>query len=239
MARIPSPNNRSFFRSWAFKAPLIALVVLLLLWAITEIAGPPIAEGVVKGMIQERYPQVTDPSVSISAFPALKLAFKKYDKLTVIVNAITLQGVSFDRVELKSDEWPFGGFRGVIRTDEIQRFFSLKHSYVVDPQLVIQDDRVSVAGKVQVGGLMVSVNARGILEPVDGRKIFFQPQDVQVAGMPLVEKYVVQVQKVMQENPVFAVREDLPYTISNIFVEQGKMVITGNVDMEKALNIKL
>jgi hypothetical protein len=239
MARLPTPDNRSFFRSWAFKAPLIVLVVLLLLWGITEIVGPPIAEGVVKGMIKDRYPQATDPYVSISAFPALKLAFKKYNKLTVTVDAITLQGVSFDRVELRSEEWPFGTFKGVIRADEIQRFFSLKHSYVIDPQLVIQNDRASVEGKMQVGGMMVSVSAFGVLEPVDGRKVFFRPQEVKVAGMLLAEKYVAQVQKVMQESPVFEVREDLPYTISQIFIERGKMVITGNVDMEKALNISL
>ena len=239
MARPHSPDDRSFIRSRAFKAPVIIVVVLLLLWAITEIAGPPIAEAVVKGMIQDRYPQATDPSVSISAFPALKLAFKKYDKLTVIVNVITLEGVSFDSIELISDEWPVGRFRGVIRPDEIQRFFSLKHSYVIDPQLTIQENQLSVAGKVNVGGLKVSVNAVGTLEPVDGKKIFFKPQDIQVAGIPLAGQGVTLVQQVMQENPVFTVREDLPYATTQIIIEQGKMVIKGTVDMQKALNIKL
>jgi len=226
-------------RSWAFKAPVIIILVLLILWAITEIAGPPIAEAVVKGMIQDRYPQATDPSVSISAFPALKLAFRKYDKLTVIVNVITLQGVNFDRIELRSSEWPAGRYRAVIRPEEIQRFFSLKNSYVIDPQLTIQQNELSVAGKVSVGNFKVSVNAIGTLEPVDGKKIFFRPQAIQVAGIPLANQGVAQVQKIMQENPAFTVREDLPYTISQIFVEQGKIVLKGAVNMEKALNIKL
>ncbi len=239
MARSRSPHQKSFMRSWAFKAPIIIILVLLILWAITEIAGPPIAEAVVKGMIQNRYPQVTDPSVSISAFPALKLAFKKYDKLTIIVNVITLQGVNFDRVELRSSEWPVGRYRAVIRPEEIQRFFSLKNSYVIDPQLTIQENELSVAGKVSVGNFKVSVNAVGTLEPVGGKKLFFRPQNIQVAGIPLANQGVAQVQKGMQENPVFTVREDLPYTISQIFVEQGKLVLKGNVDMEKALNIKL
>jgi LmeA-like phospholipid-binding len=239
MAESYPPHQRSFLHSWAFKVPVIIIVILLLLWAVTEIAGPPIAEAVVKKMIQDRYPQATDPYVSISAFPALKLAFKKYDKLTVVVNSITLQGVNFDRIELTSDEWPAGRFRGVIRPDEIQRFFSLKHSYVIDPQLQIQDNLISVSGKVNVSGLLISVNAVGTLVPLDGRRVFFEPQSVQVAGLPVSGEGVALVQQVMKENPVFTVREDLPYTITQIFVEQGKMVIKGNVDMEKALNIKL
>jgi len=239
MTRSPSSGNRGFLGSRAFKTTLVVLAVVLVLWVATELAGPPIAEGIVRGMIEDRYPQVTDPYVSISAFPALKLAFKKYDRLTVDVDTITLQGVSFDRVELNSDEWPFGRFKGVIRADEIERFFSLKHSYVVDPQLVIEGDQLSVTGRVQVGGMMVSVSAGGILEPVDGSTVFFQPRDIRAAGIPLAQRTVDQVQLVMQQNPVFAVREDLPYTISRISIERGKMVITGNVDMEKALNISL
>ena len=240
MARSRSPQKKSFMRSWAFKAPIIIILVLLILWGITEIAGPPIAEAVVKGMIQDRYPQVTDPSVSISAFPALKLAFKKYDKLTIIVNVmITLQGVNFDHIELRSSEWPAGRYRAVIRPEEIQRFFSLKNSYVIDPQLTIQENELSVAGKVNVGNFKVSVNAVGTLEPVDGKKIFFRPQNIQVAGIPLASQGVTLVKQVMEANPVFTVREDLPYTISQIFVEQGRLVLKGNVDMEKALNIKL
>jgi LmeA-like phospholipid-binding len=234
-----STHQRSFLHSWAFRVPVLIIVVLLLLWGITEIAGPPIAEAVVKKMIRDRYPQATDLSVSISAFPALKLAFKKYDKLTVVVNSITLQGVNFDRIELTSYDWPAGSFRGVIRPDEIQRFFSLQHSYVIDPKLEIQDDRVSVAGKVSVSGLMVSVNAVGALVPLDGRRVFFEPQSVQVAGVPIPSQGIALVQQVMKENPVFTVREDLPYTINQIFIEQGKMVIKGTVDMEKALNIQL
>jgi hypothetical protein len=239
MAESYSTHQRSFIHSWAFRVPLIIILILLLLWGVTEIAGPPIAEAVVKKMIRDRYPQATDPSVSIRAFPALKLAFKDYDKLTIVVNSITLQGVDFDRIELTSYDWPAGSFRGVIRQDEIERFFTLQHSYVIDPKLEIQNDSVVVSGKVSVSGLLVSVKAVGALVPLDGRRIYFEPQSVQVAGVPIPSQGVTLVRQVMKENPVFTVREDLPYTITQIFVEQGKMVIKGNVNMEKALNIQL
>jgi hypothetical protein len=47
------------------------------------------------------------------------------------------------------------------------------------------------------------------------------------------------VRQVMNQNPVFAVREDLPYVITGITAEQGKLMISGSVNLEQALNIHL
>ncbi len=234
-----APTSRSFFSSWAFKAPLIIVVILVLLWVISEFAIPPIASSVAKNEIKKKYPEAQDVTVSIKAFPALKIAFKKYDSLTVSVGAITLQGVKFDRIVLKSNEWPQGAFTALLGQEEIARFFSLKNSYITDPKLTLTDNGVAINGKVGIGSKLVAVSATGQLAPVGGKMIYFKPADVQVAGIVVPGQGVTLVRQVMEQNPVFMVREDLPYTITGISAKQGKLEITGLVDLEKALSITL
>ena len=239
MAVPVSQGRTSFFRSRGFKALAIFLAVVIVLWVATEIAGPLIADSVAKSRIQKKYPEATDVSVSIHAFPALKLAFKKYDSLTVNVGSVTLQGVRFDHIELKSTEWPKGTFTATISQDEIARFFSLKNSYVINPRLTIEQNGVVVAGNIDTGLLTVAVTSRGTLEAVDGKRVFFRPSDVQVMGVRAPDEAVALVRQVMDQNPVFTVREDLPYDITGVNAQRGKLVILGTVDMEKALNIHL
>lgn len=239
MARPASPGTRSFFRSRGFKALVIVLAILIVLWVAVEIAAPLIADSIAKNQIRKRYPQATDVSVSIKAFPALKLAFKKYDMLTVRAGGVSLQGVLFDNIELKSTLWPSGTFRATLGQGEIARFFSTRNSYITDLQLTLTPGGTTATGKIDLGTMSVAVSATGTLESVDGKSVFFRPKDVEVSGISMPEASVAAVRRVMEQQPVFSVREGLPYTITQILPQQGKLVILGNVNLEKALNIKL
>jgi hypothetical protein len=239
MAEAESPGRKSFFRSWAFWVPAVVVVVLILLWVASEIAVPRIAASYARNEILERYPDAKDVTVKVKAFPALKLAFKEYDDLEVKVDGVALQQVNFDRVVLESKDWPDGTFEATIGQDEIERFFSLKHSYVTDPQMTITGDAIDVSGKVDIGLAVVEVESRGQLEPVDGKKVFFRPQEIQVSGIRMPEYGVELVRQIMTENPVFVVRDDLPYSISGIAARDGKLVLEGEVDIERALNVQL
>jgi hypothetical protein len=96
-----------------------------------------------------------------------------------------------------------------------------------------------VNGQIDIGVAKVTVNSTGRLESVDGKRIFFRPQNVEVMGAKVPGQGVELVRQVMDENPVFTVREDLPYAITKITPEQGKLVIEGTVDLEKALKVHL
>ncbi len=231
--------RRSFFRSRSFLVLAIIIGVLALLWIASEIIIPPIAAGYAKREIQKRYPDATGVVVSVKAFPALKLAFRKYDRLNIRVGSVLLQGVQFTTIDLRSTGWPLGDFRAVIGQDELARFFSLKHSYVIEPVMTITPSGINVAGKVDVGIGRVTVDSIGGLECPDGRRIFFRPAEVRVSGTSLPEQAVALVRQVMDRDPVFVVREDLPYTISSVKTDEGRVVLSGGVDLEKALNIHL
>lgn len=235
----PEERRKNFFRRRTFKVLLIVLAALLLLWAAVEIGAPLVADSIAKSKINEKYPDATGVSVSIRAFPALKLAFKKYDSLEVKVSGVTLQGVRFDDIELESTAWPEGAFTATIGEDEIERFFSLKNSYVIDPRLSIEEGGIVVAGSVNVGARSVEVSSRGTLEAVDGKDIYFRPGDIQVMEVKVPEEAAERVRQVMEQDPVFVVRDDLPYEINGISVDRGKLVITGTADLEQALNVKL
>lgn len=239
MEETGAPEKRSFIHSWGFKAPAIAAAILVLLWVVSELAVPRIASSVARNEIQQRYPDAQDVSVTIKAFPALKIAFKRYDSLTVSVSQVTLQGVKFEQIELESSEWPVGTFTGLIGEEEIERFFSIKNSYISDPVLTLEQGGIGVAGNVEVASVSVTVKATGQLESTDGRAVFFRPSDIQVSGVRVPSEGVSLVRQVMDENAVFTVREDLPYTITGIVAGQNELEISGTVNLDQALNITL
>ncbi len=232
-------ESRSFIRSRTFIALVIIAVILVLLWVASELVIPPVASRIAENEIRSRYPEAQDVSVSIKAFPALKVAFKKYDNLEVKVGQVTLQGVKFDSIDLESEEWPSGDFTALIGQDEITRFFSVKNSYIIDPVIALAEGAIVVTGKINVGGTTVTVNATGQLDSVDGRRVFFRPDELQVAGIAVPAEGIMLVRQIMERDPVFTVREDLPYTITAIKSENGKLAITGKADLEKALNVSL
>ncbi|MBU1671589.1 MAG: DUF2993 domain-containing protein [Actinobacteria bacterium] len=215
------------------------VVVLLGLWIASEIVIPRVAASYIKKEIRKRYPQAGAIDVSVSAFPAIKLVFKEYDKLHVEVSSITLQDVNFDKITLDSTKWPQGHFKAFIVADEIVRFFSLTHSYVQEATLSMEGDKLRVRGKVNVAGVTVDVDAVGTLEPTAGKLVFFKPAEVNVSGISVPARGVALVNQVMLDNPVFVVREDLPYTITGVKVGGGMLEIEGDANLEKALNIKL
>lgn len=233
------PGGRSFFRSRSILLVVILAVVLVALWVASELAIPGIAASYARREITKRYPDAAPVTASVKAFPALKLAFRKYDRLRVTVGSITLQDVRFSRIELESTDWPDADFRAAIGQDEIMRFFSLQHSYVMEPRITIVPGGLKVTGKVDVGLALVNVSSVGALECADGRNVYFRPDDIQVSGARVPGQGVEMVRRVMDDNPVFVVRQDLPYTIEEVGTEAERVIITGRVDLEKALNIRL
>lgn len=224
------------------KALIITVVVvgmLVVLFAVSEIVIPRVASAYVKREIEKRYPDTGSISVSLKAFPAIRLLFKDYSELEVEAEDIRLQDVNFDAIELKSNNWPDATVTATIGQDEINRFFSLKHSYVKDPMVVLEQDIIRVTGSVYTDYATAGVTATGDLEPLGGKQVYFTPRSIDVAGVPVPGKGVETVRRIMDETPIFVVRPDLPYSISAITVEDGMLKIEGNVDLEKALDIKL
>ena len=231
--------KRRFYKRRYFIVPVILVTVLIGLWVASELIIPRVTESYVKREIKRKYPTVKTLSVSIKAFPAIKLVFKKYDGLTVKVSGVTLQGVDFDTIVLKSNAWPLGTFDATIGQNEIVRFFSLKNSWLIDPKLSVDQNGILIVGNVDIGPRVVRVTARGTLEAVNGKLVFFRPTDIQVPGIVRQSEALTTVRGVIDSTPVFIVREDLPYRITTIAAEPGKLVISGKVDLEKALHVKL
>jgi hypothetical protein len=216
------------------------VAVLLLLWIAGEIAIPKIASNYVKNEITKRYPQARDVSVSIKAFPAIRLAFKDYSSLEVKVSGITLEDINFSTIELKSRKWPVGTFKALVAPQEIVRFFSSTHSYVISPTLSLTSDKLQISGAIDLGYATAQVTATGALEARNGGKVvYFKPDSISIAGIRSTGQAVEAVRQIMSANPVFIIRDDLPFTVTKIRPSGGHLEVVGTVDLEKALNIKL
>lgn len=218
---------------------IVALILcFLLLWLVSELALPPIASRYVKREIDSRYPEAGDVSVSVSAFPAVKLAFKKYDDLEVEGKLITIEGILFDSIKLRSDGWPGATYRATIGPQEINRFFTSAGSFLLNPEAGIVGDVLYLSGTVQVGSTAADVKATGTLR-ADVQDIFFMPVTIEVSGVTSTQKAIDQVNEAMSRSPVFVIREDVPFTVSEITVRGGKLVVDGTVDLEDALDFEL
>ena len=226
-------------RSKLLITALIIVSVVLVLWLATELAAPRIAASYIKREIRKRYPGATELSVSVRAFPAIMLAFKKYGRLTVEAGGVTLQGVGFERIALDSPGWPGATFEAVIGPLEISRFFSLASSYLVDPEVSLVDNALHVKGLVNTGGSTVDIEATGSLRALNGRFVYFAPDEITASGVRVTPDGLSTVRQVMDRSPIFTVREDLPYSITDMSVKNGRLEISGNVNLEKALDFKL
>lgn len=220
------------------KVALAAVLAVLLLWAAVETAAPLIASSYVKREIRRRYTQVSDLSVSIRAFPGVKLAFRRYDRLKVAAGNVTLQGVPFERISLDSPGWPGATFEAYIGRDDIGSFFSLASSYLVDPVVRLEEDAFVVEGSVDTGGSSVEVEATGTLRALNGKLVYFEPTEVRAGGVQVTPGGLETVRRVMDQSPIFVVREDLPWSITGMAVEGGRLKISGNVNLGKALDFR-
>jgi hypothetical protein len=230
-------RKRKSGKGW--KIALIVVAALILLWGVSEIAIPAIASSYIKGRIQKKYPQAKNVSVSVKAFPAIRLAFKDYSSLSVKVSDVTLQGINFQTISLDSTKWPNGSFVATVQPGEIMRFFSSTHSYVLQPQLALNQNLIQVSGKMNLGYATVNLTSTGSLEPRDGKQLYFNPTTVTVTGVNGAARAADYVKQVMASSPVFVIREDLPFTVMAVSVSNGSLEVKGNVDLSKALNMKL
>lgn len=215
------------------------LSVLLVLFLASELVIPRIAASYVKREIRKHYPTVKDLSVSVRAFPALRLAFKRYSRMTVKAGNITLQGIDFDSITLESPGWPGATFEAVIGQEEIGSFFSLASSYLEDPEVTLEDGALRITGSVDTGESSVEVVATGTLRALNGRNIYFEPLEVRAGGVRVTAAGLEAVRGVMDETPIFTVREDLPFNITGTQVDGGRLELSGSVNLEKALDFKL
>ena len=222
-----------------WKILIIVVLVLVILWAASEIAIPKIASTYITNKVKNKYPQARDVSASVSAFPAIKLAFKDYSSLTVKVSGITIEGVTFKTIQLKSSKWPAGSYTAVVTPDEIMRFFSTTHSYVLQPSLSLSGGKIQVSGEMNLGYAVAGIKATGNLAPKAGKQVFFEPAEITVTGMKSTTQAQNVIRQIMASDPVFVIRENLPFTVTGIAATSGAIVVKGNVDLEKALKVKL
>jgi len=213
----------------------ITLGALLVLYIASELLIPIGADWYMKREIKKRYPQATDLSVSVKAFPAFRLFSRKYSSLTIEARGIELEGIDFESIRLFSIGYPGATFDAVIGLDEINNFFSIAGSYLENPRVTVQDSRIKVAGQVSLGYGQVNVSGTGTLVPRNGRDVFLVADNVTVEGVPSSGQATAAVRQYISDNPIFTVRKDLPFTITAIKAGQGKLTITGDSDIEKAL----
>lgn len=223
----------------ALKVIIIVLAIVLVLWGASEIAIPRIASWYIEKEIKKEYPQATDVSVSVKAFPALKLAFKKYSRLDVRIGNVTLEGVDFVSIDMLSSAWPMGAFTAVINQDELNKFFDPANPDIGDLRLEFATNVVRAHFSVEIGPSTVDAVATGALSARNGRDVYFVPDSIKVEDFDVPESATSIISRYMNSYPVFSVREDLPFTINELKPGAGTLSVMGTVNLEKALNVKV
>ena len=237
----PSPKKAGWWKRMRlpWKILIIVVLVLVVLWVASEIALPKIASTYITNKVKNKYPQAKDVSATVSAFPAIRLAFKDYSSLTVKVSGITIEGVTFKTIQLKSRKWPAGSYTAVVTPDETMRFFSTTHSFILDPSLSLSVGKIQVSGMMNLGYAVAGIKATGNLTPKTGKQVFFEPAEIAVTGIRSTAQAHNLIRQIMASDPVFVIRDDLPFTVTSIVATNGAIVVKGNVDLEKALKVKL
>ncbi len=219
------------------KALVIIILPLIIIWGLSEIIVPMFAVRYVREAISNKYPGIENIVISVRAFPALKLAFRKYDKLKIHLDGAKLEGFTFSILELESTRWPYGGFTAVLSEEEINRFFTVESTKLKEGKVALKGNRSYFVGKVRTSVGYTRVTASGKLEPREGRFIFFIPENIEMGSVQLGQEWTSSVKGAFEEAPVYVVRKDLPYRISTIQISEDKLEISGTVGLDKILTL--
>ena len=239
MARtIKQPRKEGFIHSKGFKVTLIIVGILVVLFVASEIAIPLAADAYIKGKLKEKYPSATDISVSVGAFPEFMLAFKKYSHLDVEAGSITIENINLNSMRLTSKAWPMARCEAFVKQDEINRVFAPKSGLLMNPAVTLDPNTLRVSGQLRTTRLL-DVEAVGTARVRNGRYVYFDAAGVSSPQKQLTAAEKTSVINAISQNPIFLIRENLPFTITSITVEDGLLHITGAADMEKVLNIHL
>ncbi len=204
----------------------------MLLWGVSEIIIPMFAVRYVREKIDAKYPDIDNVVVTIRAFPALKLAFQKYDKLKIHLDGAKLEGFKFITLTLESNEWPEGRFTAILSEEEINRFFTVESNRLVEGRVKLKDDMSFFVGRIRTSFGSVNVTASGKLEPQSGRFVFFIPEDIEVGAVTVGKELTISIRGAFEEAPIYVVRKNLPYRISSIQISEGNLKISGTVELD-------
>ena len=69
--------------------------------------------------------------------------------------------------------------------------------------------------------------------------MFFDPADITVTGIRSTAQAQSVIRQIMASDPVFVIRDNLPFTVTAVAASNDALVVRGQVDMEKALKVKL
>lgn len=221
------------------KVCLIIFSIIIILYVLSEIFIPVAASKYVRREIEKRYPEAKDVTVSVRAFPAFRLLFKKYSRLKVSAKEITVEGVRFDSVSLESKSYPQADVEGIISEERINEMFSSSSSFVINPKITLLKSNINVYGRVNLSFGSFYISANGNLEVRDGREIYFIPQSIEVLGARAPEQILSAIQSIANETPLLVVRKDLPITLSSVVSEPGKLIASGKLDLKAAFNLSL
>lgn len=223
-------------RSKAARVALILFVMLIILLVIGQIAAPRIAASYVEREIKKRYPDCGKVDVSVKAFPFLKLLFSEYDELVIKSSGITVEEVKFDKVSMESNSGKVASYDAWVTQQEIFKVFSTTNSYLSNPTLDMEKGFINVYGTVIDSSPQVNVHLKGTLKVVDATQIFLDPVLIEVESPYDIPAIANQIEERANTTPVFNLKENLDFSVTEIDFAAGMMHIKGYVDLDRILN---
>lgn len=224
---------------------------IILLIALVLVVGsytflPSFVERQFESEIQNILSPEKTPGVTLNSEPPLNILAGKFDSGKIVVEGLDLEGIKPDRVVVNLD--PFNlDLLGSVRSGTLESKKPLSGEVTMDlseRELVrlankdnqgpkVQDvslrpDRMTVDVQTQFMGISVPASVTGTLK-LRARTLEFESRRISAFGVPLPQGLSDQlVSQAAFEYPL----EDLPYgtDVSDIRVEEGKVVVEGRMD---------
>ena len=229
---------------------LVLAAVVLVIGSYTFL--PPFVERQFESDIQDRLSLNETPKVKLNSDPPLNILAGRFESGKIVLKDLDFEGIRPDRVVVDLD--PFNiDLLGSVRAGAIESEKPLAGEVSMDlseQELVrlanegnrgptvqnvsLEPGRMTVDVQAQVIGVNVPASVTGALK-LRARALAFEPRRISAFGVPLPKSLSDQlVSQAGFEYPL----KDLPYgtNISDIRVEQGKVVVEGrieNIPLEK------
>lgn len=164
----------------------------------------------------------------------------EYGSLSFSVRRADIKGYTVESLDIESSNWPDATYTATLEAREINRLFENVDTYLLEPRIRLEGNTLGVTGSMKMGNSVIEIaDATGHIQIRSGVKVFFIPERIKIAGVSMFYVLVNAVKSFMARNPVYTVSEDLPLRLCGVSVENGLLKISGDMNLEKTIDLIL
>lgn len=214
----------------------LIIILIVILFLITEIFLPGLAEDRLKKILDKRADKIENLDIKVASFPALKILLGRIDHVSVNIEGLVVDELYINHMNINYHDLIFSktGFSGIntrleamVTEKSLNDYIDSKYPDLENFNVTINPEQVLMEGAIKLFEARINLKLAGNFVINDKEEIYFVPADFQLENIKipidLLKRYLEGL------NFSFDLKElEIPLSIDELRLGSGRMIITGN-----------